>query len=42
MNRRPSVHLRAGLLLGTAVFSSLLLTGCSDCGYVAELPGRRE
>ena len=32
MNRRPSIHLRAALLLGTAAFSSLLLTGCSDAG----------
>ncbi|MCP3421903.1 hypothetical protein [Nocardioides pinisoli] len=30
MNRRPSVRIRATLLLGTAVFSSTLLTSCSD------------
>ncbi len=29
MNRRPSVHLRAGLLLGATLFP-LLLAGCSD------------
>ena len=32
MNRRPSVQIRAALLLGTAVFSSTLLSGCSDSG----------
>jgi hypothetical protein len=32
MNRRPSVHLRAGLLIGTTLFSSLLLSSCSDSG----------
>lgn len=32
MNRRPSVQMRAALLLGTAVFSSTLLTACSDSG----------
>lgn len=30
MNRRPSVHLRAGVLLGATLFSPLLLAGCSD------------
>ena len=38
MNRRPSVHLRAGLLLGAAVFSSLILTGCSDASTSQSSP----
>jgi hypothetical protein len=39
VNRRPSVHLRAGLLLGTTVFSSLLLAGCSDPGTAQSSSG---
>ena len=39
MNRRPSVHLRAALLLGTTVFSSLLLTGCSDSDGAKDASG---
>ena len=35
MTRRPSITLRAGLLLGTTVFSSLLLSSCSDSGTSA-------